>query len=44
MINGTDWREAVNIGENGGDCTTVFSKCPQELDSLMSAVTKYLSS
>ncbi|KAL0269255.1 UNVERIFIED_CONTAM: hypothetical protein PYX00_007059 [Menopon gallinae] len=44
LIDGTDWKKAVDVGEGGGDCSAEFPRCPFSLDSVASAIAKYLIS
>lgn len=44
LLDGTEWKNAVEAAERGENCSTVFSRCPFTFDSVVSAVAKYVTS
>lgn len=44
LLDGTDWKLAVDVAEKGENCSAAFASCPNELVTVISAVSKYLVS
>ncbi|KAK6639199.1 hypothetical protein RUM43_007469 [Polyplax serrata] len=44
LLDGTDWKRAVDVAEKGENCSAAFASCPNELVTVISAVSKYLVS